>query len=147
MQYVKLGNSDINVSRICMGCMGFGDAKKGQHIWTLDEQHSREIIKKGLELGINFFDTAISYQGGTSEQYIGRALKDFAKREEVVIATKFLPRTQQEIEKGITGQQHIENMINKSLKNIGVDYIDLYIYHMWDYQTPLYDIMEGVNCE
>ena len=125
MQYVKLGNSDINVSRICMGCMGFGDAKKGQHIWTLDEQHSREIIKKGLELGINFFDTAISYQGGTSEQYIGRALKDFAKREEVVIATKFLPRTQQEIEKGITGQQHIENMINKSLKNIGVDYIDL----------------------
>ncbi|MCI9355205.1 MAG: aldo/keto reductase [Firmicutes bacterium] len=145
MQYVKLGNSDINVSRICMGCMGFGDAKKGQHIWTLDEQHSREIIKKGLELGINFFDTAISYQGGTSEQYIGRALKDFAKREEVVIATKFLPRTQQEIEKGITGQQHIENMINKSLKNIGVDYIDLYIYHMWDYQTPLYDIMEGLN--
>ncbi len=120
-------------------------AKKGQHIWTLDEQHSREIIKKGLELGINFFDTAISYQGGTSEQYIGRALKDFAKREEVVIATKFLPRTQQEIEKGITGQQHIENMINKSLKNIGVDYIDLYIYHMWDYQTPLYDIMEGLN--
>ena len=145
MQYVKLGNSDINVSRICIGCMGFGDAKKGQHIWTLDEQHSREIIKKGLELGINFFDTAISYQGGTSEQYIGRALKDFAKREEVVIATKFLPRTQQEIEKGITGQQHIENMINKSLKNIGVDYIDLYIYHMWDYQTPLYDIMEGLN--
>ncbi len=142
---MQLGNSDINVSRICMGCMGFGDAKKGQHIWTLDEQHSREIIKKGLELGINFFDTAISYQGGTSEQYIGRALKDFAKREEVVIATKFLPRTQQEIEKGITGQQHIENMINKSLKNIGVDYIDLYIYHMWDYQTPLYDIMEGLN--
>ncbi len=78
-------------------------------------------------------------------KYIGRALKDFAKREEVVIATKFLPRTQQEIEKGITGQQHIENMINKSLKNIGVDYIDLYIYHMWDYQTPLYDIMEGLN--
>lgn len=145
MQYVKLGNSDINVSRICMGCMGFGDAKNGQHTWTLDEQHSREIIKKGLEMGVNFFDTAISYQNGTSEQYVGKALHDFAKRDEVVIATKFLPITQQEIALGITGQQHIENMINKSLQNIGVDYVDLYIYHMWDYQTPLYDIMEGLD--
>lgn len=145
MQYVKLGNSDINVSRICMGCMGFGDAKNGQHTWTLDEQHSREIIKKGLEMGVNFFDTAISYQNGTSEQYVGKALHDFSKRDEVVIATKFLPITQQEIALGITGQQHIENMINKSLQNIGVDYVDLYIYHMWDYQTPLYDIMEGLD--
>ncbi len=145
MQYVKLGNSDINVSRICMGCMGFGDAKNGQHTWTLDEQHSREIIKKGLEMGVNFFDTAISYQNGTSEQYVGKALHDFSKRDEVVIATKFLPITQQEIALGITGQQHIENKINKSLQNIGVDYVDLYIYHMWDYQTPLYDIMEGLD--
>lgn len=145
MQYTKLGNSDLNVSRICMGCMGFGDAANGQHSWTLDEEHSREIIKRGLELGVNFFDTAIGYQSGTSEQYVGRALRDFAKRNEVIVATKFLPRTQDDIAAGITGQQHIERMVNKSLENLGMDYVDLYIYHMWDYQTPLYDIMEELN--
>lgn len=145
MQYTKLGNSELNVSRICMGCMGFGDAGNGQHSWTVDKEHSREIIKRGLELGINFFDTAIGYQSGTSEQYLGGALWDYAKREDVVVATKFLPRTQEEIEQGITGQQHIEKMINKSLENLGMDFVDLYIYHMWDYQTPLYDIMDGLN--
>ena len=145
MKYTKLGNSDLTVSRICMGCMGFGDAKNGQHSWTIDEEHSREIIKEGLDLGVNFFDTAIGYQSGTSEQYVGRAIKDFAKREDVVIATKFLPRTPEEIQQGISGQEHIERMINTSLKNLGLDYIDLYIYHMWDYETPLYDIMEGLN--
>ena len=145
MQYTKLGSSQLRVSRICMGCMGFGDAKNGQHSWTVDEEHSREIIKQGLSLGINFFDTAIGYQSGTSERYLGRTLRDYAKREEVVVATKFLPRTQEDIEKRITGQQHIERMINKSLANLGMDHVDLYIYHMWDYQTPLYDIMEGLN--
>ena len=145
MQYTKLGNSDLTISRICMGCMGFGDAGNGQHSWTIDEEHSREIIKRGLELGVNFFDTAIAYQSGTSEQYLGRALRDFAKREDVVVATKFLPRTQEEIAAGITGQQHIEQMINTSLKNLGMEYVDLYIYHMWDYETHLYDIMDGLN--
>ena len=145
MQYTKLGNSELKVSRICMGCMGFGDAANGQHSWTLDEEHSREIIKRGLELGVNFFDTAIGYQSGTSEQYVGRALWDFAKRDEVVVATKFLPRTQEDMAAGITGQQHIERMVNKSLANLGMDHVDLYIYHMWDYQTPLYDIMEELN--
>lgn len=145
MKYTKLGNSDLKVSRICMGCMGFGDAGNGQHSWTVDEEHSREIIRRGLDLGVNFFDTAIGYQSGTSEQYLGRALRDFAKREEVVVATKFLPRTQEDIDSGITGQQHIERMINKSLANLDMDYVDLYIYHMWDYRTPLYDIMEGLN--
>lgn len=145
MKYTKLGESDLTVSRICMGCMGFGDPHKGQHSWTLDEEHSREIILRGLELGVNFFDTAVGYQSGTSEQYLGRALKDFAKREDVVVATKFLPRTQEEIAAGITGQQHIQNMIDTSLRNLGLDYIDLYIYHMWDYETPLYDIMDGLN--
>ncbi len=145
MQYAKLGNPDLNVSRICMGCMGFGDAKCGQRSWTVDEGHSREIIKQGLSLGINFFDTAIGYQSGTSEQYLGRTLRDHAKREEVVVATKFLPRTQEDIEKGITGQRHIERMIDKSLANLGMDHVDLYIYHMWDHQTPLYDIMEGLD--
>lgn len=145
MQYAKLGTSELTVSRICMGCMGFGDAANGQHSWTVDEERSREIIKRGLELGVNFFDTAIAYQSGTSEQYLGRALRDFAKREDVVAATKFLPRTQGEIQEGVTGQQHIERMLDKSLENLGMDYVDLYICHMWDYQTPLYDVMEGLN--
>lgn len=145
MRYTKLGNSELNVSRICMGCMGFGDPGRGQHSWTIDEEHTREIIKRGLELGVNFYDTAIAYQSGTSEQYVGRALRDFTIRDDVVVATKYLPRTQEEIEKGISGQQHIENMINTSLKNLGMEYVDLYIYHMWDWQTPIEDIMDGLN--
>lgn len=145
MKYAKLGNSDLNVSRICMGCMGFGDSARGQHSWTIDEEHTREIIKRGLEMGVNFYDTAIAYQSGTSEQYVGRALRNFAKREDVVVATKFLPRTQEEISEGVAGQQHIETMINASLKNLGMDYVDLYIYHMWDWQTPIYDILDGLN--
>ena len=145
MKYTKLGNSDLNVSRICMGCMGFGDPGRGQHSWTIDEEHTREIIRRGLDLGVNFYDTAIAYQSGTSEQYVGRALRDFARREDVVVATKFLPRTQDEIESGISGQQHIENMINTSLQNLGMDYVDLYIYHMWDWQTPIYDILDGLT--
>lgn len=145
MEYTKLGNSDLTISRICMGCMGFGEAGNGQHSWTVDEEYSRKIIKKELELGINFFDTAIAYQSGTSEQYLGRAIRDFANRDDVVIATKFLPRTNEEIEAGISRQKHIEKMLDKSLQNLGMDYVDLYIYHMWDYNTPLYDIMEGLN--
>jgi len=145
MKYTKLGTSDLTVSRICMGCMGFGDAQNGQHSWTVDEPHSREIIKRGLELGVNFYDTAIAYQSGTSEQYVGRALRDFAKRDEVVVATKFLPRTPAEIEAGVTGQQHIKRMLNKSLENLGMDYVDLYIYHMWDWNTPIYDVLDGLN--
>ena len=145
MKYIQLGNSDLRVSRICMGCMGFGDAHHGQHTWTIDEEHSREIMKRGLELGVNFFDTAIGYQNGTSEQYLGRALRDFARRDEVVVATKFLPRTNQEIEAGVSGQEHIRRLLEKSLQNLEMDHVDLYIYHMWDYQTPLYDIMDGLN--
>jgi len=145
MEYTRLGNSDLNVSRICMGCMGFGNAKTGQHSWTLDEEHSREIIKHGLDLGVNFYDTAIAYQNGTSEQYLGKALKDFTQRQNVIVATKFVPRTKEEIETGVSGQKHIETILNKSLSNLGMDYIDLYIYHMWDYNTPIYEIMEGLN--
>ncbi len=145
MNYTKLGNSDLKVSRICMGCMGFGDAGRGQHSWTLNEEHSRAVIRRGLELGINFYDTAIAYQSGTSEQYVGKALRDYVNRDEVVIATKFLPRTEEEIAVGTTGQEYIEKMLNQSLKNLGTDYVDLYIYHMWDYRTPLYEIMDGLN--
>lgn len=145
MQYIRFGKSDLEVSRICLGCMGFGNPQTGQHGWTVDEEQSRGIIKKALNTGINFFDTAIAYQNGTSEQYVGRALRDFAKRDDYVIATKFTPRTQEEIEKGISGQQHIENYLNSSLEHLGMDYVDLYIYHMWDYHTPMEEIMEGLH--
>ena len=145
MKYTKLGKSELNISRICMGCMGFGDSSNGQHGWTVDESATREIIKFGLDKGINFYDTAIAYQNGTSEQYVGRALRDFAKRDDYVIATKFLPRNQEEIDTGISGQKHIENSLNQSLSNLGMDYVDLYIYHMWDYHTPMEEIMEGLD--
>ena len=145
MEYIKLGNTDLNVSRICMGCMGFGNASIGQHSWTVDEKQTLEIVKHGFENGINFFDTAIGYQSGTGEQYLGRSLKKLAKREDVIIATKFIPRTQAEISNGVSSQQHIEKLLDTSLSNLGMDYVDLYIYHMWDYETPLYDIMDGLN--
>ena len=130
MEYVKLGNSDLRVSRICLGCMGFGDASIGQHSWTIGEEPTREIIHRSLELGVNFFDMAIAYQLGTSEQFVGRALRDMAKRDDVVVATKFLPRTDEEIQQGIDGRQHVLNNINSSLEHLGMDYVDLYIYHI-----------------
>ncbi len=145
MKYTKLGKTELTVSRICMGCMGFGNAATGQHSWTVDEVETREIVKHGLDLGINFYDTAIAYQNGTSEQYVGRALRDFAKRDDYVIATKFTPRTQDEIDAGVSGVMHVENYLNQSLCNLGMDYVDLYIYHMWDYHTPMEEIMEGLH--
>lgn len=145
MKYVKLGNSDLSVSRICLGCMGFGDPQNGQHSWTVGREKTEEIVKHAVEQGINFFDTALVYQNGTSEQYLGQALKKCISRDKAVIATKFLPRTPQEINENVSGQEHIRRMLDKSLMNLGTDYVDLYIYHMWDYNTPLYEIMEGLN--
>ncbi|BDR55312.1 aryl-alcohol dehydrogenase [Bombiscardovia apis] len=145
MKYTKLGASELTVSRACMGCMGFGDSQAGQHHWTLGEEDSRAIIKQGLEAGINFFDTAIAYQGGSSERYLGRALKDFARREDVVVATKFLPRTDEDIAAGVSGSEHIRRSLDLSLSNLGMDYVDLYIYHMWDYRTPMEEILAGLD--
>ena len=145
MEYITLGNSDLQVSRICLGCMGFGDAKQGMHTWTLPYEDSKKIIQHALESGINFFDTAMAYQSGTSEIYLGKAIKELAKREDVIIATKFSPRTQEEINQHISGQQHVENCLNASLERLGMEYVDLYIYHMWDYQTPIEEIMEGLH--
>ena len=145
MEYTQLGKSGIEISRICLGCMGFGNAATGQHSWTIDEGATREIIKRALELGITFYDTAPVYQNGTSEQYVGRALQDFAQRDDFVIATKFTPRTQEEIDAGVTGQEHVANYLNKSLCNLGLDYIDLYMCHMWDYHTPMEEILEGMH--
>lgn len=145
MKYAKLGNSDLSVSRICLGCMGFGDPNNGQHSWTVGKEKTEEIVKHAVEQGINFFDTALVYQNGTSEQYLGQALKKCISRDKAVIATKFLPRTPQEIDENVSGQEHVKRMLDKSLMNLGTDYVDLYIYHMWDYNTPIYEIMEGLN--
>ena len=144
MEYVALGKSDLRVSRICMGCMGFGNAATGQHSWTVDEETSKSIIKKGLDLGINFYDTAIAYQAGTSEEYLGKAIREYAKRDEVVIATKFLPRSQEEIAEGILGKEHLLRSLDSSLSHLGMDYVDLYIYHMWDWNTPVEEYLEGM---
>lgn len=144
MKYIKLGNSDLVVSRICMGCMGFGEAAAGQHHWTLNEEESRKIIQHGFEQGINFFDTAIAYQSGTSEMYLGRALKQY-ERDKYVIATKFLPRSPQEIEEGVSAHDHIMNSINASLSHLDLDYTDLYIYHMWDFHSPMEEIMDTLD--
>lgn len=145
MQYTNLGNSDLTVSRICMGCMGFGDPTTGQHSWTLGEEESRDIIRYGLESGINFYDTAIAYQQGSSERYVGKALRDMAKRDDVVVATKFLPRTVQHIAEGVSGQQSIAQSLDQSLQNLGMDYVDLYICHMWDYNTPILDVLQALH--
>ncbi|MEW5289425.1 aldo/keto reductase [Erwinia papayae] len=145
MQYTRFGTSDLTVSRICMGCMGFGDPTTGQHRWTLGEAASRDIIRYGLEQGINFYDTAIAYQNGSSERYLGRALRDMAKREEVVVATKFLPRTTGQIAEGISGRQAIEQSLDQSLSNLGMDYVDLFIYHIWDYNTAVIEVLEALH--
>lgn len=125
--------------------MGFGDPTNGQHTWTIGEQETRHIIREAIEGGINFFDTAIGYQNGTSEMYVGHALRDFAKREDVVVATKFLPRSQEDIANGISGRKHIEMSIDASLRHLGMDYVDLYIYHMWDYNTPIHEVMHTLH--
>lgn len=145
MKYVKLGNSDLNVSKVCLGCMGFGDQNQGMHSWTLSYEKSTEIIQFALQQGINFFDTAMGYQGGTSEIYLGKAIKTLAKREKVIIATKFTPRSQEEIKQGIDGVEHVKRCLNASLERLQMDYVDLYIYHFWDENTPIEEIMQGLH--
>ena len=146
MRYVKLGKSELEVSRICLGCMGFGRVAGDHHAgWALEEAPSREIIRRALEMGINFFDTAMSYGGGESERILGRALRDFAPRDQVIVATKFSPRTAEEIAAGISGAQHVSDCLNKSLKRLGMEYVDLYICHMWDYHTPMEELLFGLH--
>lgn len=144
IDHVKLGTTDLDVSRVCMGCMGFGDPTKGQHRWTLGAKDAEAIIKQGLDAGLSFFDTAIGYAGGTSEEYVGAALRKLARREDVVVATKFALRTDEEIAAGVTGQEHVRRSLDASLAHLGMDYVDLYIYHMWDYRTPIAEILEGL---
>ena len=145
MRYARLGRYGPRVSRICLGCMSFGDPDNGQHTWTLREEESREVIRSALESGVDFFDTAVGYQNGTSEMYLGRALGQLADRDSVVVATKFLPRTQEEIDVGIGGREHVLRSLDTSLGNLRMDHVDLLIYHMWDYRTPLTEIMQGLK--
>ena len=145
MEYVNLGNTDIKVSKVCLGCMGFGNPQAGMHSWTLPYEESKKIIKHALDQGINFFDTAMGYQGGTSEEYLGRAIKEYSKREDVVIATKFMPRSQVQIDQGVSAREHIETCLNNSLKRLQMDYVDLYILHRWDNVTPIKETMEILN--
>ena len=144
MEYVRLGSTGLKVSRVCLGCMSYGLATEGNP-WVLNEEQSRPYIKRALEAGINFFDTADVYANGTSEEYLGRALKDFAKRDEVVIATK----VRQPMGKGPNdyglSRKHIMNSIDASLKRLGTDYVDLYQIHRWDYETPIEETMEALH--
>jgi aryl-alcohol dehydrogenase-like predicted oxidoreductase len=145
MEYVRLGSTGMKVSRICLGCMGFGDATRGIHKWVLDEEDSRPIIKKALELGINFFDTANVYSIGTSEEILGRALKDFASRDEVVIATKVHGKMHDKPNGSGLSRKAIMSEIDKSLKRLGTDFVDLYQIHRWDYETPIEETMDVLN--
>ncbi|SEM49853.1 Predicted oxidoreductase [Terribacillus saccharophilus] len=145
MEYVKLGNTGLDVSRFCLGCMSFGEAEKWIHQWVLNEEQSRTIIKKALDLGINFFDTANVYSMGSSEEFLGRALKDYANRDEVVLATKVHGRMHQGPNGAGLSRKAIMSEIDKSLTRLGTDYIDLYIIHRWDYNTPIEETMEALH--
>jgi aryl-alcohol dehydrogenase-like predicted oxidoreductase len=145
MEYARLGNTGMKVSRICLGCMGFGDATRWVHKWVLDEETSRPIIKKALEMGINFFDTANVYSIGVSEEILGRALKDFAKRDEVVIATKVHGKMREGPNGGGLSRKAILSEIDNSLKRLETDYVDLYQIHRWDYETPIEETMEALH--
>ncbi|MBE6123043.1 MAG: aldo/keto reductase [Erysipelotrichaceae bacterium] len=149
MKYTKLGRTGLTVSRICLGCMSFGDSTKGVTTgkgWALDEEKSREIIRRALDLGINFFDTADTYSGGTSEEFTGRALRDFTKRDEIVLATKvYFPVEKQGPNLQGLSRKHIMSAIDASLTRLGTDYVDLYQIHRWDKETPIEETMEALN--
>ncbi|SEM21582.1 Predicted oxidoreductase [Mesobacillus persicus] len=145
MEYVKLGNTGMDVSRLCLGCMSFGVPERGSHQWVLNEGESRPMIKKALDHGINFFDTANVYSDGTSEEIVGRVLKEYANRDEIVIATKVHGR----MHKGPNGaglsRKAIMSEIDHSLQRLGTDYVDLYQIHRWDYETPIEETMEALH--
>ncbi len=145
MQYVKLGRTGIEVSRLCLGCMTYGVPDRGAHPWTLDEERSRPLIRQAIELGINFFDTANSYSDGTSEEIVGRALRDFAVRRDIVVATKvFYPNRKAPNAMGLS-RKAILAAIDESLARLGMDYVDLYQIHRWDSRTPIEETLEALH--
>ena len=145
MEYVKLGRTGLDVSRICLGCMSYGGSNRGNHAWSLDEEASRPFIKRALEAGINFFDTANRYSLGSSEEILGRAIKDFARREEVVIATKVYGRMRPGPNGAGLSRKAIMVEIDASLQRLGTDYVDLYQIHRWDYDTPIEETLEALH--
>jgi 1-deoxyxylulose-5-phosphate synthase len=145
MDYVKFGHTGLRVSRLCLGCMTYGVPDRGAHPWTLDEEKSRPLLKRALELGINFFDTANAYSDGTSEEIVGRALRDFSKRDEVVIATKVFYAWRDRPNTGGLSRKAIFTAIDDSLRRLGTDYVDLYQIHRWDYATPIEETLEALH--
>ncbi|NBM19668.1 aldo/keto reductase [Streptomyces sp. GC420] len=145
MEYVKLGPTGLDVSPVCLGCMSFGAPDRGTHEWTLDEEHSRPLIRQAVESGINFFDTANVYSDGTSEEFVGRALADFARREEIVLATKVYGGMRQGPNAHGLSRKAIFTEIDNSLRRLGTDYVDLYQIHRWDPDTPIEETMEALH--
>lgn len=143
MQYDKLGHTGLRVSRLCLGCMTFGEPDRGKHAWTLPEDSSRPIIQRAIEGGINFFDTANSYSDGSSEEIVGRALRDFARRDDVVVATKVYHQVG-DLEEGLSRAQILRS-IDDSLKRLGMDYVDLLQIHRWDYRTPIEETLAALD--
>jgi len=145
MDYVRLGNTGLKVSRLCLGCMSFGDPSRGWHKWILDEDQSRPVIRRAVEAGINFFDTANIYAAGTSEEVTGRALKDFAKRDEIVIATKANGKWGDGPNQKGLSRKALMQAIDDSLRRLGTEYVDLYQIHRWDYETPIEETLDALN--
>ena len=143
MQYTTLGTTDLTISRLSLGCMTFGEPDRGNHAWTLPEESSRPLIQRALEGGITFFDTANSYSDGSSEEIVGRALRDFARRDEVVVATKVYHQTQG-LSQGLSRAQILQS-IDDSLRRLGMEYVDLLQIHRWDYETPIEEPLEALN--
>jgi aryl-alcohol dehydrogenase-like predicted oxidoreductase len=145
MQYTKLGKTGLDVSRLCLGCMTYGVPDRGTHPWTLDEEASRPFLRRAVELGINFFDTANSYSDGTSEEIVGRALRDFAKRDEIVVATKVFFPWRKGPNGGGLSRKAIMTALDASLNRLGMDYVDLYQIHRWDDRTPIEETLEALH--
>src|SRR5436190_15406601 len=142
MKYTNLGKAGVKVSRVCLGCMSYGLRERK---WGLDEEESKPVIKRALELGTNFFDTANMYGDGASEEALGRALRDFAKRDEVVVATKVYFPMRQDVNGGGLSRKAIMTEIDNSLRRLGTDYVDLYQIHRWDYDTPIEETLEALD--
>ncbi|WP_434154102.1 aldo/keto reductase [Pseudomonas sp. JZ134] len=145
MDYKNLGSTGLKISPLCLGCMTYGVPERGNHPWTMGEEESRPLLKKALDMGINFFDTANAYSDGTSEEIVGRALKDFAQRDEIVLATKVYFPMRNKPNVGGLSRKAIFASINASLKRLGTDYVDLYQIHRWDYETPIEETMDALH--
>jgi len=145
MDYIKLGRTGLDISPLCLGCMTYGVSELGTHAWTLDEARSRPLIRQAVEAGINFFDTANMYSAGTSEEIVGRALKEFARREEIVLATKVFYPMHKGPNGGGLSRKSIMHEIDQSLRRLGTDYVDLYQIHRFDYHTPIEETLEALH--